>query len=325
MIKPGWGISFWTLYTLGFTIALPTFLYYNTGSWEEPQQESATIAFLYLGLGIVSWLTAIVLYCCFFIKLVFTDKRRLEKIAVEGTTIIATVTKKMLVGVIRDANQLNLRLSFRNLSGTVVEIPYELNDGKPYEKRFEVGKTIEMSAGLSGRETTFVPKTLNVFRNKGMVLLYSLIFIPILVAAIGYPVFSYWLESQGNGWRFLRLSHPWISVPLINIGVALFVRTLLGFISKASGDPKQPLQMIMYGIKTTGDILSYKQTGMYINEQPQVQFEIEYTDQEGNKRVTQCKKIVSLLDIHKLDNGTKEIMYLPNEPEKIVFYEDLSL
>jgi hypothetical protein len=81
----------------------------------------------------------------------------------------------------------------------------------------------------------------------------------------------------------------------------------------------------MYGIKTTGDILNYKQTGMYINEQPQVQFEIEYTDQEGNRRVTLCKKIVSLLDIHKLDNGPKEIMYLPHEPEKIVFYEDLSL
>lgn len=158
-----------------------------------------------------------------------------------------------------------------------------------------------------------------------MVLLYSLIFIPLFVAAIGYPVFSYVLESQGSGWRFLRLSHPWISVPLINIGVAVFVQVLLGLIGRASGSPEQPLRMVMYGIKTTGDVLNYRQTGMYINEQPQVQFEIEYTDQQGHRRVTRCKKIVSLLDIHKLDNGPKEIMYLPNEPEKIVFYEDLSL
>lgn len=325
MIKPGWGISFWTLYTLGFTIVLPTFLYYNTGNWEEPPQESATVAFLYLGLGIVSWLTVIVLYSRFFIKLVFTDKRRLEKAATEGTTIIATVTKKMLVGVVHDANQLNLRLAFRNLSGTAVEIPYELNDGKPYQKRFEVGNTIEMSVSLDPRKATFVPKAIQVSRNKGTVLLYSLIFLLLFIVAVGYLVFSYSMESQGNGWRFLRLSHPWISVPLINIGVAAFIQILLRLISKASGNPEQALHMIMYGIKTTGNILSYRQTGMYINEQPQVQFEIEYTDQKGNKRVTVCKKIVSLLDIHKLDSGSKEIMYLPNQSEKIVFYEDLSL
>jgi hypothetical protein len=268
---------------------------------------------------------AIGLYARFFIKQIFTNKRRLEKTADRGITIIATIMKKMQVGTIQDAAVLDLRLAFKNLAGTNVEVPYQLNDGKPHERRFEVGNTIEMSANLEGKNATFVPKKLYISRNKGFVLLYSFIFLLILVAAVGYPIFSYAQESQGSGWRFLRLSHPWISVPLINMGVGAFIWVLLSFIAKASGNPEQPLRMVMYGIKTTGTVLNYRQTGMYINEQPQVQFEIEYTDEQGNKRTTLCKKIVSLLEIHKLDNGPKEIMYLSHEPEKIVFYEDLTL
>ncbi len=324
MTKPGLGISFWSLYTLGFTVVLPTFLYY-TESAEEPPQESATIAFLYLGLGVVSWLVAIGLYLRFFIKLVYTDKHRLERTAREGTTITAEIIRKMQVGVIHDAVTLDLRLAFRNLVGTHVEISYELNDSKPYEKRFEPGNMIEMSASLDKGEAVLVPKSMQVSWNRGTVLLYSFILLLLLAAAIVYPVFAYMQESQGAGWRFLRLSHPWISVPLINMGVGAFMWVLLGFIGKASGEADKPLRMIMYGIKTTGTILSYQQTGMYINEQPQVRFEIEYTDQTGYRRTTVCKKIVSLLDIHKLDNGPKEIMYLPDKPEKIVFYDDLTL
>ena len=324
MKKPGFGLSFWSLYTLGFTVALPTFLYYNEG-WGQQPQESAGTAFLYLGLGIVSWLVAIGLYSRFFIKVVFTDKLRLERTAREGTTIIAKIIRKVQTGVIRDAVTLELRLAFSNVAGTHVELPYELNDGRPFEKRFEEGNTIEMSAGINGREALFVPKSLEVSRNKGMVILYSAIFFLLLAAAIGYPIFSYRLESQGAGWRFLRLSHPWISVPLINIGVGIFIMLLMGFIGKASGAPEQPLHMVMYGIKTTATVLNFKQTGTYINEQPQVQFEIEYTDPQNNRHKTVYKKIVSLLDIHKLDCGPKEIMFLPDKPERIVFYEDLTL
>jgi hypothetical protein len=325
MTKPGLGISFWSIYTLGFTVALPAFLYYNTGSAEEPPQQSATVALLYLGLGIVAWLVAIGLYTRFFIGLVFTDKQRLEKTASEGTTITAKITEQTQVGVLRDTAVLDLKLAFRNLAGIDVEVPYRLNDGKPYENRFEVGNTIEMSVRIDGQHITFVPKTLHVSRNKGIVLLYSIVFLLLLTAAIAYPAFSYAMESQGSGWRFLRLSHPWISVPLINLGVGAFIWALLHFISKASGGQEQPLPMVMYGRRAKGNILSYRQTGMYINEQPQVQFQVEYTDQQGNRHTVPYRKIISLLEVHKVDKGPKEIMYLPGEPSNIIFYEDLSV
>jgi hypothetical protein len=325
MKKLDFGISFWTLYTLGFTVVLPTVLYYTIGGLDAPPEESAVMAFIYLGLGIVIWLTVILLYSRFFIKLVFTDKRHLEKTAKEGVTITARITGKKQVGTLRDMAVLDLKLAFNNLAGTAVEVPYQLNDGKPYENRFEVGNTIEMRANLDEQNSTFVPKTMQALHNKGIVFLYSFIFLLLLLAAIVYPVFSYQLESQGSGWRFLKLTHPWIMVPLINLAVGAFIWFLSGFVAKASGDPAQPLRLVLYGIKTTGTILSYRQTGMYINEQPQVQFEIEYVDHQGFRQTILYKKIVSLLEIHKIDTGSKDILYLPTQPQNIVFYEDLTL
>lgn len=318
------GISFWTLYTLGFTVVLPTVIYY-TGDMDSPPAESATTAFIYLGLGIVLWLAIIIWYSRFFIKLVFADKLQLEKTAREGITITAKIMGKKLVGTLRDTAVLDLKLAFNNLAGTAVEIPYQLNDGKPHENRFEVGKTIEMRASLDGQNSIFVPKNMQAIRNKGTVFLYSFIFLLLLTAATVYPVFSYQLESQGSGWRFLKFTHPWIMVPLINCAIGAFMWFILSLIGKASGNPAQPLRMVLHGIKTTGTILNYSQSGTYINEQPQVQFEIEYTDQQGFRQTTLCKKIISLLEIHKISTGSKEIMYLPGEPQNIVFYEDLTL
>lgn len=325
MTKLDFGLSFWSLYTLGFTVVLPTVLYYTQGGLETPPEESALMAFIYLGLGIVIWLTALLLYGVFFIKLFFGDKRRLEETAKEGKTITAKITSKKQVGTLHDTTVLDLKLAFNNFAGTAIEMPYQLNDAQPYENRFEVGNTIEMRASLNEQNPVLVPKTMQAVRNKGIILLYSIIFLLLLVTAIVYPLFSYQLESQGTGWRFLKLTHPWIMVPLINFAVGAFIWLIKSFIGKASGDPAQPLRLVLYGIKTTGTILNYRQTGTYINEQPQVQFEIEFIDQQGFRQTVLYKKIISLFEIHRISTGPKEIIYLPTQSQNIVFYEDLML
>lgn len=322
MKKTDFVFSFWTLYTLGFTVVLPTGLYY-AGEIEASPAESAAMAFIYLGLGVLIWMIVIGLYSRFFIQMVFIDKKRFEDTATKGITISAKITANRKVGTLQDTSVLNLRLAFTNLSGTAVEIPYQLNDARPDENRFEVGNTIAMRA--DAEEQIFVPENIAVSLNKGPVSLYAFILFLLLVAALVYPVVCYKLESEGAGWRFLSLFHPWIMVPLINMAVGGFIWCIGRFIKSASGSPEQPLRMILYGIKTTATILAYSQTGTYINEQPQVSFEIEYTDLQGTRHDTIYKKIISILDIHKINTGPKEIMYLPNEPQKIVFYEDLSL
>jgi hypothetical protein len=317
------GISFWFWYTLGFTVALPVIVYYTQGSLEEPPLENDDWAYFYLGLGIFIWLVVIFLCSRYYIKLVWTNKKKLEKTAQEGKVIMTTITNSRQAGTLHDTTVMDLRLAFNNLAGAVVEIPYQLNDSRPHEKRFEVGHTIEMRVNTAGKNAVFVPNSIVVSMEKGTVLAYSLIMLLLLAIAIGYPYFSYLLESNGNGWRFLKIYHPWILVPLINLAVVVFIGWLLGLLVKATGNPAEPLRMILDGIRTTGTIVKYRETGTSINDQPQIQFDIEYLDQQGVKQLANYKKVISLLEIHKLSTGPKEIMYLPTHPQEIVFYEDL--
>lgn len=319
------GISFWTLYTLGFTVALPAIIYYANDYRVLPPQENAGWAFFYLGLGVLLWLVILVLYGRFYISALFTEKKHLEKTAREGKTIVATITNSRLTKIVHNTAVLDLTLSFTNLAGASIEIPYQLNDGHPEEKRFEIGNTIEMRANTEGKNAVFVPRTMQAERIKSMVFLYAIIFLLLLAGAFVYPVISYQLESNGSGWRFLAITHPWILVPIINLAAGAIILFFAGFIGRATGAPEQPILMILNGIKTTGTVIRYNQTGTYINEQPQVQFDIEYTDHQDIKRLASYKKVVSLLEMHKIVAGNKEIMYLPTQPQNIVFYEDLTL
>jgi hypothetical protein len=316
MRRPGLTISFWALYTLAFTVGLPMIIYYSSGDIPETPGEPTTFTYISIGLAVVGWLLILALYGRFYIKTVFTNKTEIIKQADEGSTVIATITSKMQEGMMRNIAVLQLKLAFTNFSGTPVEVNYQLMDSKPEENRYEKGKTLALSVNMKKKGGQIVPKGVKVERNVLMVYLYTFIFLVLIGVAVYFPLVE--------DWRYFVLPHPWTLIPLINLGVAFFIGFLLKMIVNASGD-KNSVRMVMYGLKVTADILSYKQTGMYINEQPQVAFNLEFTDKQGKKHSMVVKKIISLLEVHKLQTGPVEIMYLPEDPGTVVFYDDLSL
>lgn len=86
---------------------------------------------------------------------------------------------------------------------------------------------------------------------------------------------------------------------------------------------KHNLRLKFYGKKTKASLRNAKQTGLTINNQPQVLFEIEYTDETGRKYQVKLKKIVSLLNLGMAREKELMIFYLPDEPHTIAFAEDL--
>ena len=85
------------------------------------------------------------------------------------------------------------------------------------------------------------------------------------------------------------------------------------------------LELKFRGIKTTAQIVDVRQTGTYINEQPQVEYTLEFNDRNGNKIHVRKKEIVSLLDIARVSTlKQREILYLPEQHEKFTFYDDLN-
>lgn len=77
--------------------------------------------------------------------------------------------------------------------------------------------------------------------------------------------------------------------------------------------------LVLYGKKATAVVQRADQTGTYINEQPQIKYILQYNDDKGQQHLVTLKKIVPLTQLHYVNTGTQDILYLPDDPEKIVF------
>lgn len=70
---------------------------------------------------------------------------------------------------------------------------------------------------------------------KSRIIPYSILLLLLLLGAFVYPVFSYGLESNGSGWRFLKSYHPWILVPFMNLGMVFITRLVMNTIMGVAG------------------------------------------------------------------------------------------
>lgn len=78
------------------------------------------------------------------------------------------------------------------------------------------------------------------------------------------------------------------------------------------------------GMQVVNDFLRQGiQTGTYINEHPQVRFELEYEDLHGITHRTSYKKIVDLLEMEITRAKVLPIFYLADQPQHVAFASDL--
>lgn len=138
----------------------------------------------------------------------------------------------------------------------------------------------------------------------------------IVGAVSGYYVFSYNLESNGTGWRFLMFWHPLIIIPLGILFYSFVFSRVFNMLGKIMGGISSK-ELDERGIDTRASVVSAHQTGLYINNQPQVLFELEFKDQTGNLHRVKHKQIVTLLNLGIASQGTLPITYLPENPQKI--------
>lgn len=323
-MKRGFSI-FWMLYMLFFAIPFPMLLYYNIKS-EEPLDIEGSNPWLSLGLvalSMVFWIILLAGYYRKWVLQVFSAKRNMERLKKNGVRreakILASVNlSKPNAGY----NTYELSLSFKNLANTEIIQKAGINDMKPYERRFEVGKRVGL---LIDKEVRHIPYF--IFENsvgsicKGVIALINLGWLTLLAVVVGYYLYSYLSESEGMGWRFMSLGHPLLICP----AVLLFYRILLRLISgKLSGVPDNAPLIKFKGVRTTAKQIAVNLTGTYINEQPMVNFELEFVDHQNHTHRASIKKIVSLLDLDSTKQKTAEIFYLQDDPRRIAFADDLN-
>lgn len=322
-MKKGFAI-FWMLYMLFFAIPFPMLMYYNIKS-DDPPSLTDTNPWLSLGILVLSVILWIIILIGYFSKWVlsnFIAKRNIEYVKKNGIPRKAEIIEAVKVSKENAKyNSYELRLLFKNLVDTEIIQKTGVNDSKPQQRRFEVGKKVHILIDKDMKKSPYfifagTEATINIL----VIFFISLGWLTLAVVITGYYIYSYQTESVGMGWRFIAFWHPLVLCPAI----LLLYRVGLPRIFRLFAGSKGEAELIKFkGIKTFAKLLSASQTGVYINAQPMILFKLEFLDHWNQTRRAELKRIVNLMDLDTLKQETVEIFYLKENPDRIAFAADL--
>ena len=317
---------FWIGYKLFFIFIFPMIFEYAPmlDSGVDTYFYSAPLeAFAWLGLGCILWIIFISLYYRRYVASIGNSARHAQDIQANGIPTEARIIKQHILKTTKDFNLLELEISFKNLAGSHVRIPYEIADSKPYERRFAQGNKLAMLIDPQLRSPVIIPREAQVKKNTEAFTYYAA-FWALIVFCIAYLIFSYWLQNQGMGWRFLHFWHPWLIIPICGISFGSVIRIFLQNKNLGSlfGPGQREKELIFKGKLAQAKLIHVSQTGTYINEQPEVKFELEFNDETGKTWHASTKKIVNLLDLANVNTPTRPILYLPENPQILLLADE---
>ncbi|WP_406825617.1 hypothetical protein [Pedobacter sp. KACC 23697] len=320
------GLSiFWIIYMLFFAIPFPMFIYYNTKDDSIPNliTDNPWYSLSILAISILFWTILLIGYYQKWVARTFSIKRNIEKLKTTGEPREAKILESTKIHKKDTAyDTYELTLQFKNLSGSLVRQKTMVNDAKPYERRYEAGKTVGILLDKEVKKAPyFIFASTEVSIKKMTIFLTSLAWLTFASLVVWYYVYCYHVESRGMGWRFMGIGHPLLTCALM----LLLYRAFGAFIAKKFiGKPDQLFLIKFKGTQTTARLLKLSQTGTYINAQPMIDFELEFTNQFNQKYRANIKKIVDLLDLDSVRQPYFSIFYLNENPQKIAFESDLN-
>jgi len=325
-MRKNFALAFGALYMLFFTIPFPMLIYYSVNSEFDIstlKDKNPWLALAIVSISIILWLIVLIGYFHKWILQIFISKRNIEKLKSGGVSREAKILSAVKTSKPNEKfNTYELELSFKNLSDTEITSKTVITDAKPHQRRFEAGKKLSLILDRDAKEAPhFIIANTEVGLNIARIAFIVLGWLVFVAVVIGYYIYSYRIESYGMGWRFISFGHPLIVCPM----VLLFFRYLLKFIySKLSGLNGSSSMIKFKGIKTWAKLIKVSQTGTYINDQPEILFQLEYTDSKHHVHRNSLKKVIRLLELDITKQEKIEIFYLPENPNKIAFASDLN-
>ncbi|WP_428229748.1 hypothetical protein [Flavobacterium sp.] len=325
-MKKNFVIIFWSLYMFFFAIPFPMVMYYAINSEFDVNTLKDKNPWLGLSIVLISlilWVILLIGYFRKWILQILITKRNLEHIKTTGVAREAKILNAVKISRPKAKHDTyDLELLFRNLADAEITHKTIITDVKPHERRFEAGKKISLILDRDMKESPyFIIATTKASINITSLFFRILMWFIVVAAVLGYYCYSYQTESYGWGWRFMSFGHPLIVCP----AVLLFYRYFLRFIlAKLTGVNSDSMLIKFKGVKTWAKLIKASQTGTYINEQPMIRFELEYTDNRHQVHKCSLKKVIGLLDLDLTKQEQIEIFYLEENPKQIAFAGDLN-
>lgn len=301
--------KFWFGFTAFFVFVFPLFFIYTGHFLSSP-----IFATISLVIGTILWFIFIIRTYIQTIVVPLKQQHEMRSVINEGQLRQGTVERKILRKKLKDDQQLvDIIVGFENLSGTYVKQNLEFIDTKPHQQRYEEGRHLNLRLSKTGRSPGILLADTKVYFSwKSGFLACSF----LIIYMIGTFFFSLLPIQQRTWLRFLALWHPWVLTPFL--GLLLFnLKNVVGIF--LSGDAKIEEKLTLWGKKVMAEVQSVEETGISFNDQPQVKYTLEFVDEKGKTHVVSIRHMVPLTELHQLGAKTKEILYLPEDPQCITF------
>lgn len=304
------GKNFWFLYIAFFVFIFPLFFSFTGGYTSSPIMATVSLA-----IGFIGWIIFIV----WTYRQTIARPRRMQRnmvlLADYGQLVKGEIVDRLPVKVHKDGSQtIEIVVQFRNFSGAIVNQTFQFIDTKPHEKRYEKGRSVDLRLSKTDQSPGIILAEMQGKFSWGFGLFATSF---VIIYMVGTFVGHYIFFSNGMGWRFMSLWHPWVTTPFMG----LFLFNISSIFGGLLGTKQIDERLLLYGKKARATVQRADQTGTYINEQPQIKYILEYLDDKGKSHVVTVKKIVLLTDLHLINRDTQDILYLPENPEKIAFMD----
>lgn len=297
-------------------LPFPCILYFSISWPVDPSQRAEPWwALTLLATSLALWL---VLLYQFLDKLLLGPGRALQRvrdILAGGVARSARVEHAEQTGAqVRGFTEWRLRLAFDNLSGSPITDELVVVDTKPEQRRFDIGRTL--TARLStvpGVVPNLVLEGTNPETDQRALWLRGVLGACVAALVATAYIAAWRVQSEGMGWTFLSFGHPLLICPLVLCSYMVALRALLQMMQfGATGE-----SLKYRGIGTTARVLDVRQTGTYLNEQPQVEFKLAFDDVNGVSRQASLRRFWSLIDLANIPRQQLDILYDPEDPTHV--------
>lgn len=309
---------FWALFALFFCIPFPILIYLNTTQNLGVPATSLMGSSIYLGISLLIWIYVLGFFINEFLINTFKQKLTISEISKNGIPREAKISAYQLLKVDarKKANIISIVVSFVNLRNVLIDMEMTFFDMKPLEKRFEKGKTVDILVSKKlTHEPYFILKNQEAVYNTSALLLRFAGIVALSAFVVGMYFYFYRTESFDFEWQFLTFLHPLVFCGFMFLIYILIYQLL---VKRFLFTSHKQHRILFEGRSSQAEILNVSQTGLLINEQPQIKFHLRYQDFKGQEHVVDYKEIIDLLDLSSLPRqGFVEVLYDENNPQKI--------
>ncbi|OJJ14986.1 hypothetical protein BKI52_41265 [marine bacterium AO1-C] len=253
----------------------------------------------------------------------FKKQKVMQRISQEGMPIDGEVVESQYFGAPRSngIRKIRITVALNNFVGTRIQEKFRFFDTRPQQERYTVGKSIKLflsDQAIGGKKVVMAGGQPKI--NLKFLVIFLTLFSVAFYCTYTFIIQPIWLR----GGQDLETIIPFFDQPtaallvMIYGGVMVFVYFLFRFLGTSMGMKANRGDFKYYGKQATANITHYAKTGMRINDNPQVKFDITFTTDNGQTISSSVKKVIDELEIGRIHEMQHlEVMYLPENPQQV--------